>query len=402
MQEQQYHNLPLSLFDAAALRYAIARRPFGSYFGVSPLVQTMCETLPPDELLALVQNNVQLAKQVFDSELLPATSAMPNSDALLRFGDLEDLPLPEYAVDRYPIYEKGVNLIYGVPGVGKSLIALDFIGQLAIKQPDKAIVYIAPEGWASIPVRWKAWCKHNRHEPKNTFIRRQALRLSNGTELNAFRDSCKALAMPIHYIVIDTLARAMAGENENDTNDMNRFMDAAEQLAHEYDCGILFVHHLNKQGIMRGSTIIEGVLESILKVTKDDSQLILFNQGDRGGKNRHREEAPPIYLNFVQVAVEVAGLENAAVVVELGEKVIKTPSQETLTTRQKEMLEALDGYHEGMTVKQLQSSTGIPQPTVYRYAKLLQQAGYINHDKQRDKLVITPVGKRVYQGQGVI
>jgi hypothetical protein len=398
MQEQGYHKLPLTVYDAAALRHAIAKRPFGSYVGVSSLVQTMCQTLPAEELLSVVNNNVELSKQVYDTELLAFPETIPNSNALLRFRELEDLPLPEYAINRYPIYEKGVNLLYGVPGVGKSLIALDFIGHLAAANPDSAIVYIAPEGWASIPVRWKAWCDHNHLAPINTFIRRQALRLTNVTEVNAFRESCKAIEMKIHYIVIDTLARSMAGDNENDTNDMNLFMDAAERLASELDCGILFIHHVNKQGIMRGSTIIEGVLESTIKVTKDDNQLILFNQGDKGGKNRHREEASPIFLNFVQVQVNAAGVENTAVVVELGEREIKTPSQETLTARQKEMLEALDSYDEGMSVKQLQTSTGIPQPTVYRYAKLLQQAGYIKHDRQRDCLVITPVGKQVYQG----
>src|SRR5690606_30978622 len=105
---------------------------------------------------------------------------------LILFEELEDLPLPPYAVDRYPIYEKGVNLLYGLPGIGKSFIALDFIGHVAAKHPDKAVIYIAPEGWSSIPVRWKAWCKHYSISPVNTFIMRQPLRLSKHDEINAF------------------------------------------------------------------------------------------------------------------------------------------------------------------------------------------------------------------------
>lgn len=388
----------LSKEDALAIRRHLARSAFVSFENVSPLVRSLLDVLTPEQLSALINNDVMLMRAVYaqdtDGDKLEST----NHALLLRFNELEDLPLPPYAIDRYPIYERGVNLLYGLPGIGKSFIAVDFIGHLAVAQPNKAIIYIAPEGWSSIPVRWKAWCKHYRAEPKNTYIMRQSLRLSDASAINAFKEACQSiLKSKVHFIVIDTLARAMTGDNENDTREMNLVIDATERLRADLDCGVLFIHHVNKQGLLRGSTVLEGALDSVIKVQRDERQLVLFNAQDKGGKNRHREEMPPIYLNMIDMEIEAGGTTSLARVIEVGEKVIQTPSQDTLTARQKELLEALDGYDNGMTVKQLQETTSIPKPTIYRYAKLLQQAGYLKHDREKDSLLITNNGKSAYR-----
>lgn len=389
---------PLTNDDAIALKRHLSGSAYFIPENLSPLVKALVFNFPADLVADIINSNVDIARQVFAVDPRGAESLDERDELLMRFRELEDLPLPPYAVDRYPVYEKGVNLLYGLPGIGKSFIALDFIGHLAVKHPDKSIVYIAPEGWSSIPVRWEAWCKHYRHDPQNTFIMRHSLRLNDPNAISDFKVACENTRMKVHFIVIDTLARAMTGDNENDTREMNLFIDSAERLRADLDCGILFVHHVNKQGLLRGSTVLEGALDSMIKVQKDDTQLVLFNSGDKGGKNRHREEAAPVYLNFVQVEVTVGGITDHSVVIELGEKVIQTPSKDTLTRRQREMLEALDGYDEGLSVKQIEEAASIPKPTIYRYAKLLQQAGYLKHDKEKDRLMITSAGKSAYRG----
>ena len=387
----------LPIEDVWALRRATSGQPFDPTVKTSPLIRLMIQTLKPRELEQFLMADAQL----FDDMLGLDPDVKPHDQIaaglLIPFGKLEDLPLPPYAIDRYPIYERGLNLIYGLPGVGKSFIAVDFLGHVAASNPDKAVIYVAPEGWSSIPARWKAWCLNYGKTPENILLMRQSLRVTNARQLEAFKDEIAELGLDVHFIVFDTLARAMVGDNENDTREMNLFIDTLDHMRDELDCGMLLVHHVNKLGQLRGSTALDGALDSIIRVNKEDSQLVLHNRQDKGGKNRHRPEADPIYLNLKTVEVQMRGLVDNAGVVEVVERRDPAESADTLNPRQRELLEALDGYGEGMTVSQIYDATNIPKPTIYRYLKQLGAADYLNHNRNTDQIAITDKGRSTYR-----
>jgi predicted transcriptional regulator len=386
--------------DVWAIRRVLAKMPLDPALNVSPVVKLMIKAMGRNELQRLVMIDGTLAEDVTRIDPNePIGGSAGGYKLLIPFGDLEDMPLPAYAIDRYPIYERGVNMIYGTPGVGKSFIATDFIGHIAVKNPDKAIIYVAPEGWSSIPARWKAWCQHNGVDPTppNAILMHQALRLTKPEQVAQFTDEIKAHDLKVHFIVFDTLARAMVGDNENDSREMNLFIDTLDRLRAELDCGVLLIHHVNKLGGLRGSTVLDGALDSLIKVTKEGEQLVLHNRGDKGGKNRHRPEADPVYLKLVTVEVEMRGEVDNAGVVELIEKADTVPSYMTISKRQLELLEVLDSEEKGMTVNRLFEVTQIPKPTIYRYVKQLGRGGYLHHDRSRDQVVITDNGRTVYR-----
>ena len=164
--------------------------------------------------------------------------------------ELKYIAIPDYAVDEYPIYLQGTNLLIGTRGAGKSLLALDIVAKIAMNNPSRSIVYCAGEAIAAYGVRWEAWKKHNHAHPKNVIFWDGALQLLNPGDVAEFMADIQD-DKPC-FVVIDTVARSMAGSNENDTAVMSQYVAAAEQLTKELHAGLLLVHHEGRNGMQRG------------------------------------------------------------------------------------------------------------------------------------------------------
>ena len=82
------------------------------------------------------------------------------------------------------------------------------------------------------------------------------------------------IARPV-LIVVDTMARAMAGLNENDAGDAMRYLDLAEGLKAEFGSTVLTVAHEGKDGErgLRGSSAFGGGFDIILKMDADTEGL---------------------------------------------------------------------------------------------------------------------------------
>lgn len=309
---------------------------------------------------------------------------------LINFHDLGNIPIPNYILPEsledapnYPIYRIGLNMLYGVPGSGKSFVAIDIAARLALSHQDGIVIYSAGEGVPGLEPRLKAWEKHYGYRVNNLYLWRDALPFMNADEVGRFIDEVGD-KRPV-FILVDTLARAMIGMNENDTRETGLFIQAVERIMLTLNVGVLFVHHTNKMGILRGSTALDGAMDSILKLNKEEELITLYNSLERGGKNKHREEAPP--LHFRLLPVEVEGSNEATIV--MSEKIIDDPDAK-LTDNQVAILDALSGIGDGLMVKTLVDMTGIPQATVYRNLKKLQHLELI--ESSYDRFTITPKG----------
>ena len=77
----------------------------------------------------------------------------------------------------------------------------------------------------------------------------------------------------VALIVIDTLARAMAGDDENAASDMTAFIERrASEIARTTGAAVLVVHHPGKDNAkgMRGSTALFAACDCVIKISKRD------------------------------------------------------------------------------------------------------------------------------------
>lgn len=295
--------------------------------------------------------------------------------------DLKYVEPPEYALPQedgtpfYAVYLKGLNVIYGKPGSNKTFIALDIANRIALANPERIVMFTAGEGGSGLYERQIAWETHNQRRVPNFHVYDEALPLLNVEAVEEFMfwmDGIKPV-----FIVIDTLARAMNGSNENDTAVMTHFVDECDKLMRLLDCGILLVHHTNAMGHMRGSSALDGGTDSILKVVPRDDQREVYNSLDNGGKNKHSEEAPVLYLNKLPVEIERDGKTKTSLVMVTSDKVIDEiePGQR-LKDNQMKICRALLG-HKYLSVQEIVQISNVPIATAYRNLKKLVNAGYI-------------------------
>lgn len=211
-------------------------------------------------------------------------SAVPDAAALPPFrlltaAQIADWPPITWAVHGV-IPQEGVGVIAGQPGSGKSFLALDLAGSLASGRewfghrvmPSKSF-YIALEGSGGIAQRVRAYQSRHGDLKGVRFIVDSTFRLF-------FEDDVAALAEAIRnadgtggLVIVDTLARAAVGLDENSSADMGRLVAGLAALAEGINGCVIAVHHLGKdsQRGLRGHSSLLGAVDFVIEVTRSDA-----------------------------------------------------------------------------------------------------------------------------------
>src|SRR5262249_28464479 len=89
--------------------------------------------------------------------------------------------------------------------------------------------------------------------------------------LDAIR--CAELTEPVGLIIIDTLSRAMAGGDENSSEDMGEFVMNVDRLRSWTGAHILIVHHLGKDASRgaRGHSLLHAAVDTEVTITRDSA-----------------------------------------------------------------------------------------------------------------------------------
>ena len=181
---------------------------------------------------------------------------------------------------------KGFAALYGKPGSYKSFAALYMAGMVATGSQafgrttvQGDIVYVAGEGGAGLKRRWDALRQHHSLPPDTpiAFVKAQLNLRSTMEDAEALTDAIKAKNLKPAMLVVDTLARAFAGGNENSSEDMGAFISIIGHIIETLDCLVVIVHHAGKDEArgQRGHSSLLGAVDTELEVTKisdEDSQ----------------------------------------------------------------------------------------------------------------------------------
>jgi len=314
----------------------------------------------------------------------------PVTTAKIRANDLKYLPVPNYLVADFPIYEYGINGLIGASGTGKSFVGVHIAALVACALPrSRSVIYLAFEGLQGYAPRWEAWKAHFRQNADNLIFYSDPVNFMVASELSAFIEQIRADSPAL--VIVDTVARSMTGADENATRDMGIFVAAVEQLKRQLNCTVLLVHHTNKQGGIRGNSSLYNACDSVLFLKRVGAQIELHNEWESNGKNKHRAEEPTRYLKLLPKSAQVDGLTfNSAVLVE-ADVIIRDPDF-TLKPNDLKVLQALVGFENGLPPLAISESTGVPKTTVYRNLQPLVEHGYITQ-KPNNLYVITDQGR---------
>ena len=181
-------------------------------------------------------------------------------------------------------------LMYGAPGDGKSFLAFDIACCVATGTPwhghkvqQGPVVYIAGEGQGGVARRLAAWEKYHgkslKDAPLYVSVKAVAL-LDPANALEVVREVEALLppgVIPV-LVVIDTVARAFVGGDENSSQDMSNFVNIVDSFFKEkWKANVMLVHHSGKsvEKGARGSSALKGALDQEFSLEKKEKMRTL-------------------------------------------------------------------------------------------------------------------------------
>jgi RecA-family ATPase len=174
--------------------------------------------------------------------------------------------------------EKGVAAIYGASGAGKSFLALDLACAIAGRENTwfgyrvfgTTVTYIPLEGVYGFKLRMKVEEKAKRREtPKDLTLISKLIQLDRRGDVDAL-----AITIPKNSVVIvDTLACATAGLDENSGKDMGTVLRNLTSLADAIDGLVIVVAHSGKDKSrgLRGWSGLVAAMDATIYVSGDRS-----------------------------------------------------------------------------------------------------------------------------------
>ena len=207
---------------------------------------------------------------------------------LLSFKGLETIRDLEWVIEGW-IPKGGLTLIYGPPKSGKSFIVMALV--LALDHGECWLghrvvgrcrsLYVALEGRSGLKIRSEAWHEHFGHdvEAGQSLIQTGRVNLAEYEHTDAIIDAVTEHG--IELVIIDTLAKATSGMDENSAKDMGRIIDQTRRIQEETGATVILVHHTGHGDTHRerGSSSLAGAVDSSILVKNRKMSAPLVKDG---------------------------------------------------------------------------------------------------------------------------
>jgi AAA domain len=253
-------------------------------------------------------------------------------------------PAQIYLVDHLLAYNSTAAIV-APPGEYKTFLALHLGGCCATGRPfyghvcaKVRVLYLLAEGSDGFVRRLQAWAKAFRVDLNQLPLEiiPLAVQLCDQTQHTTLLNTIGDMAERPGLVIVDTLARSFVGGEENSAKDMGKLVDALNQIRAFTGGCVLGLHHVTKSGgIIRGSSALEGALDTLISIEKT---------GDLGAKvaclkQKDAAEFEPIYLQGR--VIELDSPDATSLVFDIAESI--TEDFGPLTDKVRAVLAELDG-----------------------------------------------------------
>lgn len=313
--------------------------------------------------------------------------ALPKTRPVVTFtrAGLVEFKPTDWLIEGWLVRNTLAGLI-GPSGSGKSFLAIDWACRIASglhwlghKVHAGGVFYMAGEGQQGLRKRIGAWEAHFGQSMTNAplYVSTGLPFLCNDLEAFGTVDAIEALTDELLFsfggvepalIVVDTVARAMAGENENAAEAMGRFVRSMDLIRERWGATVLAVHHTghgaSERG--RGSSALYAALDSEFLLKPGDRSV-----GLAGTKQKDWAAPSGLVLQKVSVPVELVGTDGRAI-------------RDTSLVLQSDVSAVIDAEKrrqvyrlrtQGLTHREIAAEVGIPKSTVGAWLKEDGDAG---------------------------
>ncbi len=245
------------------------------YFGV------LDELDEAREMLTAAQDDADYYRSIVDSyDMEPA----PDSGGLtyIHAKDI-DVDLDQADFVQGILGHGQLSVIYGESNCGKTFFMTDLCFHIALgqewrgKRVDKGgVVYVAMEGSIGLKKRVAAFRTHHGINPDGFVMVPSPIDFmdpqGNIKEFIGLLDEAKRDLGSIRIVVIDTLARAIAGGDENSGQDMGMLVKHADMIRAKTGAHVCFIHHSGKDKLKgaRGHSSLRAAIDTEIEISRDE------------------------------------------------------------------------------------------------------------------------------------
>jgi hypothetical protein len=320
--------------------------------------------------------------------------ALPNPAyaANERFGiysmaELAKLPRPEFLIDGL-LPSRGLSVVYGKEGSGKSFLTLDWALCLAHGRPwanlpvkQTRVIYVAAEGAYGYPSRIAAWHKATKLDPEQAaseiFFLDEPVHLTDSrNDLDEFVAKVEQRRLRPGLMIFDTLSRCLAGEDENSAKVMSAAVERVEKIGNRFQCGVILVHHARRlDQEIRGSSSLPGAANMMCSVAQHrgkDTRLMV--------KCSKMKDGP----QFDDTALHFSSCADSIVLSLASRNTPRGANDDQLSPTKQKLLDILpaDGLTKSEWAK-LAASRKIPASSAYRTIDSLERGGFVRVESNR-------------------
>jgi hypothetical protein len=270
------------------------------------------EPFPPSEAYADVAPGSAWEPKARPATANCNTEVQAKAFAVLWFASLADAVHQRQLVTGL-LLSGSLFVVFGESNSGKTFFMLDLALAIAAGIPWRGrkvqqglVVYVAGEGAASVRNRVAAYRQAHPEIPADTpFVIIPAavsfLSLLDAAKLIAtIRAAELECGHQVVLIVVDTLARSMAGGDENSAEDMGRLVANADYVRAETGAALGFVHHSGKDAGKgaRGHSSLRAAIDTEISVEGQSGTRTasVTKQRDLPGDGRFAFELLPVVI----------------------------------------------------------------------------------------------------------
>jgi hypothetical protein len=223
-------------------------------------------TYKPETGIPVTEENKRVLPLIYADEVQPVTHCTDFVEDLLRDNEF--------------------SVIYGASNCGKTFFMLDLAMHVALgkewrgKEVEQGgVIYAALEGGHGTKNRIVAFKNHYQITDKIplAIIPSNINFLDGKVDMPAFLDAiegAKKRLGKVRLIVVDTLARAISGGDENSGQDMGQLIINADKLREMTNAHIAFVHHSGKDDLKgaRGHSSLRAAVDTEIEVSRPDTE----------------------------------------------------------------------------------------------------------------------------------
>ncbi|MDP3250630.1 MAG: AAA family ATPase [Hydrogenophaga sp.] len=230
------------------------------------------------------RGDTQLASLVQEAVSASPSVAIAGQVQRVRFhsytsGEFDEFPEVEFAIDGvFPV--RGVTALFGASQVGKSALVLEVMRAMVTgatwfgRETLKCSVWVVSlEGQGGLRNRVRAMERHFQQKlPDSARFVFDQINLMVEEDVDELKRRIVQHG-GVRVVVIDTLACAMSGGDENSFKDMSKLLSAAKDLQRAIDGLVILVHHTGKDASrgLRGHSSLLAALDVAIEVKRHEN-----------------------------------------------------------------------------------------------------------------------------------